>query len=450
MRQAGLRLQIVLAICGLMALAFIPLFFALASLTRVALHEVDVSAAQSLGRAVAEHAADLPPTADPETLGTLISGTRVASLCVKRAGAADVCAGQDDGHGPRVTVPRGPITVVARVHTSESAERAAPLVRLYAGYTTAFALALAFLVYVALTRLIVKPVEALARATDRVATGARQLELPRSGARELAELSASVSAMTNRLIADEEALRKKVAEVTEAQAQVIRSERMASVGRLAAGMAHEIGNPIAAMMGLQDLILAGDVPPGEQSDYVARMRKETERVHRIMRDLLDFARPEEGGADANEPSAPAHVGTVMRDVVALLTPQKRFRDVTITVEGGDVEARIAADRLTQVLLNLGLNAGEAMTSPGKLVMRARSEAGRARIEVEDTGPGVPAGVRERLFLPFVTTKEVGQGTGLGLAVCRGIVEAAGGRITLDTSHVPGARFVVELPLHPLR
>ena len=447
MREAGLRLQIVLAVCGLMALAFIPLFFALASLTRVALHGADVEAAQSLGRAVAEHAADLPAP-DSAALERLIAGTSVGSLCVKRP-SGDVCVGQDDGHGVEVTVPRGNATVVARVHTRDSAQRAAPLVRLYAGYTTAFALALAFLVYVALTRLIVKPVEALARATDRVATGARQLELPRSGARELAELSASVGAMTTRLIADEEALRKKVAELTEAQAQVIRSERMASVGRLAAGMAHEIGNPITAMMGLQDLMLGGDVSPADQGDYVARMRKETERVHRILRDLLDFARPESADSHEMEPG-PAHVGEVMRDVVALLSPQKGFRDVAITVEGGEIEARIAADRLTQVLLNLGLNAGEAMGGAGKLVLRARADGSRAHIEVEDTGPGVPASLGDRLFLPFVTTKEVGQGTGLGLAVCRGIVEAAGGRITLDSTYAHGARFVVELPLHPLR
>ncbi len=123
--------------------------------------------------------------------------------------------------------------------------------RLYAGYTTAFALVLAFAVYVALTRLIVKPIEALARATDRVASGARALDAPMSSARELETLSQSVSAMTVRLISDEDKLRKKVDELTEAQAQIIRSERMASVGRLAAGMAHEIGNPITAIMGIQ-------------------------------------------------------------------------------------------------------------------------------------------------------------------------------------------------------
>src|SRR5262249_55410211 len=128
-------------------------------------------------------------------------------------------------------------------------------------------------------------------------------------------------------------------------------------------------------------------------------------------------------------------------------PQKRSRDVVIEVDGGDALVAIAPERLTQVLLNLALNAGDAMekTKDKTLRMRARVSGKEVRIEVEDTGHGVPKSVREKLFLPFVTTKEVGQGTGLGLAVCRGIVEAANGRIDLDVNYTDGARFVVVLP-----
>jgi signal transduction histidine kinase len=114
------------------------------------------------------------------------------------------------------------------------------------------------------------------------------------------------------------------------------------------------------------------------------------------------------------------------------------------IEGEDAEVPIASDRLTQVLLNLALNAGDVMGRGGKLTMRTSRDGKRTRIEVEDTGPGVSSSVRDRLFLPFVTTKEVGQGTGLGLAVCRGIVETAGGHITLDETYRHGARFVIEL------
>lgn len=450
MRSAGLRVQIVVAVCGLMTLAFVPLFFAVASLTRVALHGAQVDRARALGHATAAHAAALDAP-DAHALAAIIASTDVTSLCVLDGDVPRTCAGEPTGaiHGTieeRIVSRHG--VVVARVRVDESTDRAAPLVRLFGVYMTAFALALAFFVYVALTRLIVKPVEALAAATDRVANGARKLDAPVAGARELVELSHSVSTMTARLIADEATLRRKVEELEGAQAQIVRSERLASVGRLAAGMAHEIGNPITAIIGMQELMLAGDVTVEESADYVKRMRKETERVHGILRDLLDFARPE---ADAGTvATGPAVVHDVMNDVVALVKPQKNFRDVTVAVECEDVIARIAPERLTQVLLNLALNAADALANAERddkrITLRAATlDAKTIRLEVEDSGPGVAPGVCEKLFLPFVTTKEVGQGTGLGLAVCRGLVEAVGGRIDLDVEYKSGARFVITLP-----
>ncbi|HEX4515003.1 MAG TPA: HAMP domain-containing protein, partial [Polyangiaceae bacterium] len=253
MSGAGLRLQIVLAVCGLMTLAFVPLYFAVASLTRASLFAEQVDAAHAVAHAAAVHAADTG--ADRAALERIVASDGLASLCVEASPPESgkyVCAGDPK----RGEIEERAGAVVARVHVDDRKIRDAPLTRLVAVYMTAFALALAFVVYVALTRLIVKPVEALARATDRVSRGARKLEAPASGARELSELSQSVSAMTARLIADEESLRKKVGELEDAQSQIVRSERMASVGRLAAGMAHEIGNPITAIMGMQELMLA--------------------------------------------------------------------------------------------------------------------------------------------------------------------------------------------------
>jgi len=161
-----------------------------------------------------------------------------------------------------------------------------------------------------------------------------------------------------------------------------------------------------------------------------------------------FCAPDAAANRQHSVAATANVADVMKDVASLLKPQKKFRDVNIVVEAAPgVEARIAPERLTQVLLNLALNAGDAMdkSDPKRLVIRARADVKMVHIEVEDTGPGVSRSVRDRLFLPFVTTKEVGEGTGLGLAVCRGIVEAVGGRIELDAAYTDGARFVVELP-----
>jgi C4-dicarboxylate-specific signal transduction histidine kinase len=149
------------------------------------------------------------------------------------------------------------------------------------------------------------------------------------------------------------------------------------------------------------------------------------------------------------------VGEVVDDVVALVRPQKEWRGVQAEVDvPKDLRVMLSAQRLTQVLLNLLLNAGAALegrpSSAAKHVrVRARTEdGGLVRIEVEDDGPGVSGDMRDRIFDPFVTTKEVGAGTGLGLAVCRGIVEGARGKIFVDATYAEGARFTVVLPPPP--
>jgi signal transduction histidine kinase len=324
-----------------------------------------------------------------------------------------------------------------------------------------FALALGVFTYFALTRLIVRPVDDLVAAADRVASGARTLRAPRTGARELLDLGASVRAMAEKLISEEAALLVKIEELTDTtrrltdtQAQLVRSERLASVGRLAAGLAHEIGNPLAALIGMQDLLIDGELPDESQRDFLLRMRRETERIHAVVRDLLDFARPEgaasQGSAAAGTEFA-ADVSTVAQDVQSLVGAQRTYRDLRIS---GEIEpgtrVALAAPRLTQVLLNMVLNAAAALTGSGReggrITIRARPlDAKSVRIDVEDDGPGVAAHVRDRLFEPFATTKEVGEGTGLGLAVCRGLVESAGGQIGLDPSYASGARFYVVLP-----
>jgi signal transduction histidine kinase len=260
--------------------------------------------------------------------------------------------------------------------------------------------------------------------------------------------------MAARLRTDEAALREKVdaleaatRRLTETQAHLVRSERLASVGRLAAGLAHEIGNPIAAIMGLQEMMLDGGLTPEEQRDFLLRMKKETERIHKVLRDLLDFARPEREAAPSSTSAVRANVAKVAGDVLALLAPQKSMKGIEIISKVDDThEVRISPSRLTQVLLNLGLNAGDAMKNKeGRIVFESERTDDVIAITITDNGPGIAEDVRAKLFEPFVTTKEPGEGTGLGLAVCRGIVESAGGTIELDPTYASGARFVVTLP-----
>lgn len=468
----GLRLQIVLALAGIILLAYVPLFFAIAQVTRATSQSYREDSARSLGRAVAAHVADVDqrePAALPRTLEAHVGDGGALAIAVfatdgtKRAGAGEAIASAPpkpwgesairSGRTVDVSMPTNDGIVVVRVRADEDAARSAQLIRLIALYMAVFALALLFVAYLVLTRTIVRPIEQLARAADKVATGARALEVPRAGAREIADLGASVLAMAARLLADEDKLRTKVSELTtttkrlsETREQLEGSERMASVGKLAAGVAHEIGNPIAAIMGMHDLLDDSELPNETREDFLRRMRKETERIHVVVRDLLDYARPEAGPPSGKAQVASAtSVAEVVADAVALVKPQKEWRNVEPHVDvPADVRVALSPQRLTQVLLNLLLNAGAV--EPKNVTVRACMTDGNVRIEVEDDGPGVPAELRDRIFDPFVTTKDVGAGTGLGLSVCRGIVEAAKGRIYADPSYEKGARFVVELPI----
>ncbi len=471
-RTLGLRLQIVLALGGLLVLAFVPLFFAIASIGRTALAAEREDGARAIVRVIAN---------DLEAVRKALPAKDVLDGYV-RAGAVDAVAVFDGaGHivasaGPdaaglapfgreagrerarpvtvshglalEVMIPAGDRTLVARVRAGDR-DRALPLVRLVAIYVGVFAVALLVFAYFVLTRLIVRPVESLGSAASRVAAGARTLTVPTSSAREIQALGETIATMTAHLVAEEEKLRRKVEELTrttkrltEANRQLEQSDRLASVGRLAAGVAHEIGNPLAALIGLEDLVLDGGLDPSAQRDFLVRMKKETERINGVVRDLLDFAREGQG-----DDAGVADVAEVMNDVLALVRPQKELRTIELTVDAAPgLSVELGAGRLTQIVLNLVLNAASALDGKaGHVRLRARPIGGAVRIEVEDDGPGIPADMREAIFEPFVTTKEVGRGTGLGLSVCRGIASAARGTITVDPSYTGGARLVVELP-----
>ena len=480
--RRGLRLRLLLLLGGLLLVAFVPLYFAVATYTQVALRQLHEGHARALARSVAGHVLDAQRQRNSEDLLPLlraeVGSEGLAGLGIyDRQGElealtvepgyegllppvvrssrerTEVVAGKE--RKLRVVVPHPDGIVVALVNVDDDATRVAPLLRLVALYTGLVALALLVLAYYALTRLIVRPLDELARSAERVAGGARTLVVPQTSVRELSDLGQSLRTMTERLLAEEEAMRRKVDEVErataslkEAQDRLVRSERLASVGRLAAGLAHEIGNPIAALMGLQDLLLAGGLDESEQRDFLARMRKESERIHGILRDLLSFARPGAGGP--SEEGSPGEVEAVVYDVAALVAPQKALKEVDLALDVHPELPLVAISRehLVQVVLNLVLNAADAVGAGGHVRVTARPSARGVELSVEDDGPGVDPSVRGRLFEPFVTTKEVGKGTGLGLAVCRGLVEAVGGTITLDVEHHPGARFVVDLPRAP--
>lgn len=340
----------------------------------------------------------------------------------------------------------------ARVRLAiESAEkqRSLPgLLFLYVGVTAA---AILLVSYVLLTRLIVRPVEQLTRASERLARGSGAARVEIRGAAEIARLALAFNDMQTQLAEERGTLKARLAELeamtrelSTAQRSLVRSEKMASVGRLAAGVAHEIGNPLTSIVGLVELVEDGDLEPDEQREFLRRVRKETERIHHIIRDLLDFARDD---AKPDELDEGCDLVEVVEDAVRLVGPQKDLRQVTLErrFAEGCPPARGSAARMSQVVLNLLLNAADAIDGEGTIRLEVREDEGWVELVVHDSGPGIAEGVRDQLFEPFVTTKPTGEGTGLGLAVCHAIVEQYGGALEAANAPEGGARFVVRLP-----
>jgi two-component system NtrC family sensor kinase len=252
-------------------------------------------------------------------------------------------------------------------------------------------------------------------------------------------------------LGDERArLAAKVAELERANAalaaareSLLRTEKLATVGRLAAGVAHEVGNPLGAIGGYAELARARLAAGGDPTalDYLDRIRAETARIDRIVRGLLDFARP------APLALVPVSLGAAVEAARRLAAVQRRFQGVRVEVSLPPDLPPVRADegRLAQLLLNLLLNAGDATGGAGAVRIAARAEGGAVRLEVADDGPGIPEKDLPRVFDPFFTTKPPGEGTGLGLAVCHGIAESFGGEIAAGNAPGGGAVLTVRLP-----
>jgi signal transduction histidine kinase len=298
---------------------------------------------------------------------------------------------------------------------------------------------------------------------ERVAQGSLDTEVPLGGARELIDLGRSFNRMTATLREQQDELKVRLVqlerssqELKAVQDKLIRAAKLASVGTLAAGVAHEIGNPLAGLLGLIDA-LEGEQDQEQVRHYKELMRRDIERIDRTIADLLHFARLPRSGD--TEPAS-ADLISVLKHVRSLLGAQKLFDRVEFetTLSQKPWRVAIVQDDLTQLLVNLLLNAAQAMKGQGVIQVGAekvcnwRPQLGvvmrdAVQITVTDNGPGVPQENQKQIFDPFFTTstRGAGQGTGLGLAICQSIVERAGGEILLDPDYSEGARFVLVLP-----
>jgi signal transduction histidine kinase len=281
---------------------------------------------------------------------------------------------------------------------------------------------------------------------------------------ELQRLSNSLNGLLRRLSADKQKLRATVAsletanaELKKAQSEIIRAEKLASVGRLSAGIAHEIGNPIGIVTGYLELLKHAEIPPEERADFLDRAQQEIERINAIIKQLLEISRPSPGSCQPVSVHALIEnmlEGLSLQPLMSHLRLQHAFQAQADTV-------RLDSNQLRQVFLNLIINAADAVSAKGpdsrgeldivtENTASAEEISGQVRnwlhIHFRDTGAGIPAENLGSIFDPFFTTKEPGKGTGLGLAVSFRIVESAGGRLRVASTVGEGTILTVSLPV----
>jgi len=282
---------------------------------------------------------------------------------------------------------------------------------------------------------MVRPIRSLVDALDSVRLGKLEpVPLPERHD-ELGDLQNSYRMMIDRLA-------KEKAERERTQDLLGRTEKMATVGTLAAGIAHEINSPLTGAMHSVHALEAGDLPPAKQDRYLQVAGESLERIRRAVSQLLDYSA--------------VHVTNVADcDLSVLVRKTVEFLEYQITrsrIEVGNrlppLPIRADAHKMEQVLVNLVLNAVAAMPRGGRLAFRPIVEGPFLTLIVSDTGDGIPEENLEKIFDPFFTTKRNGEGTGLGLAVCRKIIEQHGGKISVSSRLGEGTEFHVSLPLAP--
>jgi two-component system NtrC family sensor kinase len=341
-----------------------------------------------------------------------------------------------------------------------------------------------------------RPMSTLAGAADRVGRGDLEAAVPqvdgpdevtrlgesiermrRTLARTIGELEAERAGLEEKVDARTAALTRALLELKETQAALLHGEKMASLGQLVAGVAHEINNPLNAIAGSveslaertsearrvldayraaesnlslerqeelrkvrSDVDLDGTL---EDLDAIAKViRRSTDRAVRIVGDLLHFSR-------ASSDRVPTNLHTGLNEALSLLGSHLRHAGVAVVCSYGTIpEILVRADEVNQIFLNLLTNALQAVSgqNPAEIRIRTALAQGAIEVAIEDSGPGVPLALRTRIFDPFFTTKPAGQGTGLGLSISAQIAARHGGTLTVEEGHGGGAKFVLRLPI----
>jgi hypothetical protein len=345
-----------------------------------------------------------------------------------------------------------------------------------------------------LSRVLVKPLKDLVRLTQKISEGDFSQTIEVASKNEIGQLLASFNRMVERLKENQENLEKYLEslelankKLKQAQEELIRTEKLASIGRFAAGVAHEVGNPLGAILGYTSILEKEGIDREESKDYLKRIEKEIERINRIVRELLDFARPSKFEIRDVE------INQVVKNAISLLSYQKNFKNIETQLELQPDLPVVKGDetQISQVFINIILNAIDAMPEGGILKIQteelvvenlfldrspklypprrrgdpAKSDYSHMRkpdplsailtkfskgdrlvkTRISDTGIGMKEEDLRRIFDPFFTTKAPDKGTGLGLSISLRIVESLKGEIRVESEEGKGSSFEVYFP-----
>lgn len=329
----------------------------------------------------------------------------------------------------------GGLVVGVRISQDEALVHARDLVRTLIGVALGL-LVLSTLASVFESRRITKPVEKLTAAAWDIGKGRFDVQVEVGSNDEMATLAGSFNQMATELQRREEALK-------EAQAQLVQSEKMAAFGQLGAGIAHEVKNPLAGILGCTQIALR-KVEEGGLKKNLELIERETRRCKTIVENLLKFAREDKVRLEAVD------LNQVVKDAIAIVKHQLLLHKVKVSSDCAEDVPYIlgSANQLQQVLMNLMINAQQAMEGrDGSVTVSTRlTETERVEVKVTDTGPGIPPEMEQRVFEPFFTTKPGGKGTGLGLSVSYGIIKEHKGDIHVESRPGEGCTFVIMIPI----
>ena len=344
-------------------------------------------------------------------------------------------AAHDDGEkyiGAFARIPALGLTVITETPQSEALKTSRELIR-SAILLAAVIFFAAVLISIFISRRLAAPLKELHRAAERIGAGDFHVSIAARSRDEVGDLARAVTKMAAELEARESRLQ-------ETHAQLVQSEKLAVLGAMSAEISHEIKNPLASIQGFAQLGESITSIEEARASF-ATIAAQTKRAKEILENVLRYTRqqPEQEPLQLNE---------IIQDTLRLIGPQLTANHVTLTTQLATDLPTIQgnAGQLQQVVLNLALNAVQAMPTAGTLTVRSELKQGQVRVQIVDTGPGIAAETKHQLFRPFFTTKPRGKGTGLGLSVSQNIVQQHRGALTLESEIGTGTTLTIEIPV----